>query len=71
MLLLYWPQEKLIFVEIQVSYSASVTVLVRWHAGAVNLPPSYVIFAQLAYPMNGIILPLHQDNILKGKGQYS
>jgi len=42
------------FVERYVSYSALFTFLVRWHASSGSLPPSDVILAQLACPMNDV-----------------
>jgi hypothetical protein len=38
-----------------VSSSALFTLLVRWHASAVSLPPGDVILAQLACPLNDVI----------------
>jgi hypothetical protein len=49
------------FVEIEVSYSALFTFLVRWHASAVILPPGDVILAQLACLLNDIIFCIHKE----------
>jgi hypothetical protein len=38
-----------------IGYSALFTFLVGWYGCAVSLPPSDVIFAQLACPLNNII----------------
>jgi hypothetical protein len=40
------------------SYSGLFTFLVGWHASAVCLPPSDVTLAQLACPLNDVILCL-------------
>ncbi len=47
------------FVEGKVCYSALFTNLVGWHAGAVSLPLSDVILAQLACPQSDIMFCLH------------
>ncbi len=49
------------FVERKVCYSALFTNLdlIGWHAGAVSLAPSVVIFAQLAFPLNDVMFCLH------------
>jgi hypothetical protein len=47
------------FVERWVGYSALFTYLVGWHAAAITLPPSDVIFAQLAYPLSDAMFWLH------------
>ncbi len=49
------------FVEGQVRYSTLFTILVGWHASDVSLPPSDIILARLAYPLNDIIFCLHQE----------
>jgi hypothetical protein len=43
------------FVERKVRYSALFTYLVGWNAGAVSLPPSDVILAQLACPLSDVM----------------
>ncbi len=43
------------------SYSDLFTFLVRWQASAVSWPPSDIIFAQLACPLNDIIFLFHQE----------
>jgi hypothetical protein len=47
------------FVERKVRYSALLTNLVGWHAGAVSFPPSDVILAQLACPLSDVMFLLH------------
>jgi hypothetical protein len=47
------------FVEGLVRYSAMFTYLDRWHAGAVSLPPSDVMLAQLACPLSDVMFCLH------------
>jgi hypothetical protein len=47
------------FVERKVRYSALFTNLVGWHAGAVSLPLSDIILAQLACPLSDIMFCLH------------
>jgi hypothetical protein len=47
------------FVERKVCYSALFSNLVRWHAGAVSIPPSVVILAQLACPLSDAMFYLH------------
>jgi hypothetical protein len=49
------------FFERKVGSSALFTLLVGWHASAVSLQPSDVIFAELACPMNDVIFCLHQE----------
>jgi hypothetical protein len=44
------------FVERQVSSSALFTLLVGWHASAVSLPPSDAFLAELACPLNEVIV---------------
>jgi hypothetical protein len=46
------------FVERKVCYSALLTNLVRWHAGAVSFPLSDVTLAQLACPRSDIMFCL-------------
>ncbi len=50
---------KPMFLERYVLYSALLTYLVGWHAGAVNLPPSDVILAHLACPLSDVMFCLH------------
>jgi hypothetical protein len=50
-----------ILVERKVLYSALFTNLVRWHAGAINFPPSDIILAQLACPLSDIMFCLHSE----------
>ena len=50
-------------VEGLVGCSALFTLLVSWHASAVSLPPSDVILAELACPLNDVILCLHSGII--------
>ncbi len=47
------------FVERKVCYSALLTNMVRWHAGAVSFLLSDIILAQLACPLSDIMLCLH------------
>jgi hypothetical protein len=47
------------FVERKVRYSALLTNLVGWHAGAVSFPLSDVILAQLACPLSEVMFCLH------------
>jgi hypothetical protein len=47
------------FVERKVCYSALLTNLVGWHAGAVSFPLSAVISAQLACPLSDAMFCLH------------
>jgi len=47
------------FVERKVHYSALFTNLVGWHAGAVSIPLSDIILAQLACPLTDIMFCLH------------
>ncbi len=54
---------KPMFVQRQVCYSASLTSLVRWHAGVVSLPPRDVILAQLACPPSDVMFWLHSGII--------
>ncbi len=49
-------QLKPMFVERQVSSWALFTLLVRWHASDVSLPPGAIILAELACPLNDVIL---------------
>jgi hypothetical protein len=35
--------------------------LVGWHASAVSLPPGDIILAQLACPLNDVIISLHLE----------
>ncbi len=49
------------FVERKVSSTALLTLLVGWHARAVNLPPGDVILARLACPLNDIIVCLRRE----------
>jgi hypothetical protein len=43
----------------KVHYSDLFTNLVRWHASAVNFPPSDIILAQLGCPLSDIMFCLH------------
>ncbi len=47
------------FVERNVGYSALLTNLVGWHAGAVSFPLNDVILAELACPLSDIMFCLH------------
>ncbi len=47
------------FVETQVRYIALFTYLFGWHAGAVSLPLSDIILAQLACLLSGVMFCLH------------
>jgi hypothetical protein len=46
------------FIERKVHYSALFTNLFGWHAGAVSLPLSDVILAQLARPLRDVMFCL-------------
>jgi hypothetical protein len=47
------------FVDRKVRYSTLFTNLVRWHAGAVTLPPIDIILAHLAIPLSDVMFYLH------------
>jgi hypothetical protein len=47
------------FVERKVHYSALFTNLVGWHAGAVSIPLSDIILAQLACPLSDVMFCIH------------
>ncbi len=52
-------------VERKIRYSALLTNLVGWHTGAVSLPLSNVILAQLACPPNDVMFCLHSGINIK------
>jgi hypothetical protein len=47
------------FVERKVCYSALFTNLCGWHAGAVSVPLSDVIFGEVASPLSDVMFHLH------------
>ena len=51
------------FVERKVCYSVLFTNLVRWHAGTISFPPSYVILAQLAFPLSQVLFTFRITNL--------
>ncbi len=56
---IFYPSFLSMFVDRMVCYSALFTNLVGWHASAVNFALSDVILAQLACPLNDVMLCLH------------
>jgi hypothetical protein len=54
-------QSIFVFQYLWVNHSGLFSYLVGWHASAVTLPPTDVIFALLACHLNDIIFCLHQE----------